>query len=660
MDHFSLAIPKFSHATSSSPSSSSAAWTHITSSTGHANLMVEFCIQGSGGFSQRSRTMRVSRDQEVLENLDLNWLARMHEVSCSMGTRAGTGIAAGPSYQGGKTLSAVIVKSPCLAVRYQVGQQIRRFQIKFGSDADFAKAVSILADAGCPITESPITHKQAHMQSRQVRPQVEHHTQLAVELPAPSPDPFTNQGQSQLPATVPPGLTMGVASLPTSTALAGFQNPSPVSSICSPIKPSWQPGGLSLSTPSVNTQSAPTTAFWEARNEGSQRPTTHGGYAPSVIVSSGACTLPTPGSSGRGDNGSGGGCQLAMARPSTAPVSNCNPLAMPPPPLPPCTTMPTAQNSVETAYHESLPPRRELPFLSTKKGSNSASLITKPDKESTLPACAKNAMKSQKPRITPLGTGKRSLGVKSSQVPTKQRAVAEKPFKSPVKRRQTKAQIAPQAVAETANSANPALIHHKDMQAASSAAIAKSDNYDNDTLSVAPTSVADMRDHTPWSGVKESGVTCVPQPSRDQVVTSPVINNVVMPALQPTMPSSVRFDANCPTAATVPQPPITVEGQLQERDEEQTTMMQSEGGVSAEQVDSDTNPSKAQTERLATSNGIHIPSSLTNDLTAYMAIPTPERMAVLESWVCAQLESEDFLKLCEDVEGVWRRIGYGF
>lgn len=70
---------------------------------------------------------------------------------------------------------AVIVKSPCLAIRYptRVNQvrpsshinkrrrdpmlthwQIRRFQLKFASSADYCRAISILSEIGCPITES--------------------------------------------------------------------------------------------------------------------------------------------------------------------------------------------------------------------------------------------------------------------------------------------------------------------------------------------------------------------------------------------------------------------------------------------------------------------------------------------------------------------------
>lgn len=49
----------------------------------------------------------------------------------------------------------------------------------------------------------------------------------------------------------------------------------------------------------------------------------------------------------------------------------------------------------------------------------------------------------------------------------------------------------------------------------------------------------------------------------------------------------------------------------------------------------------------------------TTDLSAYLSTPPSERSALIESWVCQQLESDAFLALCQDVEGVWKRVAYG-
>nr|KMM65245.1 hypothetical protein CPAG_01596 [Coccidioides posadasii RMSCC 3488] len=49
----------------------------------------------------------------------------------------------------------------------------------------------------------------------------------------------------------------------------------------------------------------------------------------------------------------------------------------------------------------------------------------------------------------------------------------------------------------------------------------------------------------------------------------------------------------------------------------------------------------------------------TTDLSSYLSTPTTERSALVESWVCQQLESDGFLALCQDVECVWKRIAFG-
>lgn len=48
-----------------------------------------------------------------------------------------------------------------------------------------------------------------------------------------------------------------------------------------------------------------------------------------------------------------------------------------------------------------------------------------------------------------------------------------------------------------------------------------------------------------------------------------------------------------------------------------------------------------------------------SDLSSYLQTPTPERSALIESWICQQLQDDGFLTLCEDMEGVWRRIAFG-
>lgn len=44
----------------------------------------------------------------------------------------------------------------------------------------------------------------------------------------------------------------------------------------------------------------------------------------------------------------------------------------------------------------------------------------------------------------------------------------------------------------------------------------------------------------------------------------------------------------------------------------------------------------------------------------YADAPEEERRAMVNDWICNNLENEDFRKLCEDVDNSWRRIGLGF
>ena len=48
-----------------------------------------------------------------------------------------------------------------------------------------------------------------------------------------------------------------------------------------------------------------------------------------------------------------------------------------------------------------------------------------------------------------------------------------------------------------------------------------------------------------------------------------------------------------------------------------------------------------------------------SDLQPYLARPAPERNALLENWICEQLQDDGFVQLCQDMQGTWRRIGLG-
>jgi hypothetical protein len=47
------------------------------------------------------------------------------------------------------------------------------------------------------------------------------------------------------------------------------------------------------------------------------------------------------------------------------------------------------------------------------------------------------------------------------------------------------------------------------------------------------------------------------------------------------------------------------------------------------------------------------------NLAAYASLPNEERRAVLESSVIELINDDGFAQLCEDLYGVWQRIGLG-
>jgi hypothetical protein len=52
-------------------------------------------------------------------------------------------------------------------------------------------------------------------------------------------------------------------------------------------------------------------------------------------------------------------------------------------------------------------------------------------------------------------------------------------------------------------------------------------------------------------------------------------------------------------------------------------------------------------------------TSVGEQLSMYLKSPTPERTAFLSTWMCELIQDDDFVNLCEDVEGTWRRFAFG-
>ncbi|KAK2811257.1 hypothetical protein FQN50_002354 [Emmonsiellopsis sp. PD_5] len=144
IDSLNIPILKFSYSTTSVDRVSPLGWAHISSS---GDLTVSFeriRPQEASSFAKEEQRLRVFRGRDVLEQLSLDSLAREAAAEAS-------------HPQNSKPQYAIIVKSPCLAIRYPArNNQVRRFQIKFPSDADYSNAISILSRVGCPITSSTV------------------------------------------------------------------------------------------------------------------------------------------------------------------------------------------------------------------------------------------------------------------------------------------------------------------------------------------------------------------------------------------------------------------------------------------------------------------------------------------------------------------------
>ncbi|CAI7661394.1 unnamed protein product [Penicillium manginii] len=137
-----LSLAKFSYTTTPVDHPGPLSWSHIN---GNGDLVCIFDKFAATGSASSKTLMKVIRNDYVLEQLDI---ARLVQSNLSQ-----NGSAAKSSF-------AVVVKSPCLAVKYPQNGSIRRFQLKFLADRDFYTALSLLSEIDCPITEGNATAVQ--------------------------------------------------------------------------------------------------------------------------------------------------------------------------------------------------------------------------------------------------------------------------------------------------------------------------------------------------------------------------------------------------------------------------------------------------------------------------------------------------------------------
>ncbi|PYI14227.1 hypothetical protein BO99DRAFT_312936, partial [Aspergillus violaceofuscus CBS 115571] len=150
-----LSLAKFSHVTTSLNHRGPLNWGHII---GNNDLAATFeNSRATNSSSGSSILLRISRFHDIMEELDLSFFA-MAAIKAPAQSAQG---------QASKPLFAVVVKLPCLAVKYPRGNMIRRFQIKFSAERDYYAALAILSEMSCPFSEAspaPMHHKQISSQ----------------------------------------------------------------------------------------------------------------------------------------------------------------------------------------------------------------------------------------------------------------------------------------------------------------------------------------------------------------------------------------------------------------------------------------------------------------------------------------------------------------
>ncbi|KAL5001889.1 hypothetical protein BDV10DRAFT_158960 [Aspergillus recurvatus] len=139
-------LAKFSYTTSSISHRGPLAWNHIS---GNGNLCGIF--ESYAALSSARVLFRVVRNGwETLEELGITDLVKEFEDQI----RSSQDSSRRPAF-------AVVVKLPCLAVKYPQGPgYVRRFQVKFTSDRDFYSALATLSDINCPFSESNVSSVQ--------------------------------------------------------------------------------------------------------------------------------------------------------------------------------------------------------------------------------------------------------------------------------------------------------------------------------------------------------------------------------------------------------------------------------------------------------------------------------------------------------------------
>ncbi|KAK2761741.1 hypothetical protein FQN54_001569 [Arachnomyces sp. PD_36] len=523
-----LALAKFSYATTSAERAAPVNWTHIA---GDTNLFVVFERVRVGSTlqnAQERRLLKVQKGSNILEELDLNSLVDEAAEKAKVSQ---------PPNQ--SPAIAVIVKSPCLAVRYPTrNNQIRRFQIKFSLDADYYKALAILSEVGCPITQSA-TGTQQHRISRSI-------SSSSLVPPSPSTSTISRYVDTASPL---PG-SVQVNAMPPSVA-GTYRAPHTVNQARSLIgeELTRSSHGADIDDTRVSMVSSASSATVCGLGPGLPDPTSRGQMQVPIHPTQ-SSTQPTSYMNPK--------LSLSGTEPQHLQVLPSSAIA----PVSPSVRNPQSLSQI-------LPPKRELPFAkpTAKKPRNSVQRTPRKP-----PAQAHDFVGSHQERAVLLGANQ-----------------------SPMQ--------------------NATAVHTPNLR--------------DNTVSH-PLSPSKNFQSSPRSSFKPAAPGSAPSPSNNiQSFDLPNTQQTPTPTNKNSNHIPILRETSVPNSPAHPNPPPV------------STRM--------------TEPSKPATPPENRNTGVLTPS----DLSSYLQTPTPERSALVESWVCQQLQDDGFLKLCEDIEGVWRRVAFG-
>ncbi|KZF21074.1 hypothetical protein L228DRAFT_284146 [Xylona heveae TC161] len=144
----SLPITKFSHAINLNQHDTNVNWSHITK---RDNMFVVFDSAKSfiNTVTEERRLLKVIVGADVVEIVDLD---RLCQDMADAAAQSSLFLS-----QTGQTPSAVMIRCPCIAMRYlKPTGEIRRFQIRLAVEADFYTAASILTRIGFSLNNGPV------------------------------------------------------------------------------------------------------------------------------------------------------------------------------------------------------------------------------------------------------------------------------------------------------------------------------------------------------------------------------------------------------------------------------------------------------------------------------------------------------------------------